>query len=95
MVASIEFIGAYTSANFSATSGVGGTVKITDPGVVNGGRIELDAVQAFPWLGADVSNIAFGAQTTLAYTTNDSIEAGATPALIDGRYAAALVLLGK
>jgi autotransporter passenger strand-loop-strand repeat protein len=94
VVASIELIGAYTSANFSATAGVGGTVKITDPGVVNGGRIELGAVQAFPWLDADVSNIAFGAQTTLAFSEN-TIAAGASLGVTDGRHAATIALLGN
>jgi hypothetical protein len=48
VVASIELVGTYTSSNFSVTSGVGGTIKITDPGVVNGGRVELGSVQADP-----------------------------------------------
>jgi hypothetical protein len=37
LVASIQFVGAYSSGNFKIVGGSGGTVEITDPAVVNGG----------------------------------------------------------
>ena len=37
--ASIELIGAYSQGEFSLTSGINGTVKITDPTAVNGGNV--------------------------------------------------------
>jgi hypothetical protein len=80
VVASIELIGNYSSGNFHVTAGAGGTVKITDPGVVNGGSVDLGA-----------PNVAFGAQTTLAYSEN----AAGTMTLTDARHAAAIVLLGN
>jgi hypothetical protein len=39
-VAVIDFVGQYTSANFSVTAGVSGTVAIVDPNVVNGGSVD-------------------------------------------------------
>jgi hypothetical protein len=94
VVASIDMIGSYTSANFSITSGVSGTVAIVDPTVVNGGSVELGPAQAFPRHGLDLSDIAFGAQTTLAYSEN-SADTGGTLTLTDGRHAAAIALLGN
>ena len=47
-VASIDLVGAYTSSSFHLVSGIGGTVAITDPEVVNGGSVELGPVQALP-----------------------------------------------
>ena len=70
VVASIEFVGNYSAGNFHITAGISGTVKITDPGVVNGGSVEVGNGQAFPQHGIDLPNIAFGAQTTLAYSEN-------------------------
>ena len=43
LMASIEMIGTYTSASFHITSGISGTVKITDPGIVNGGSVDTSA----------------------------------------------------
>jgi hypothetical protein len=37
--ASIELIGAYSQGEFSLASGINGTVKITDPTVVDGGSV--------------------------------------------------------
>jgi hypothetical protein len=54
VVAQINMIGAYTSANFHITAGISGTVAIVDPTVVNGGSVDL-----FP--------LAFGAPSTLAH----------------------------
>jgi hypothetical protein len=53
-VAVIGFVGHYSAANFSVTSGVSGTVAIIDPTVVNGGNVDL-------------SQLTFGAQSTLAH----------------------------
>ena len=81
VVASIELVGVYSSGNFHVTSGIGGTVKITDPVVINGGSVE-----------PGVSDIAFGAQTTLAYSENSTAPSlGVT----EGRYGATLALLGN
>ena len=64
VVASIEFAGTYSAGNFHISSGIGGTVKITDPGVVDGGSVQFGNGQAFPQHGIDLPDIAFGAQTT-------------------------------
>lgn len=48
VVASIDMIGSYTSANFSITAGVGGTVAIVDPSVVNGRQCRDRAGKALP-----------------------------------------------
>jgi hypothetical protein len=67
---------AYSSGNFHVTAGVGGTVKINDPRVVNGGSV-----------APAVPEIAFGARTTLAYLEN-SFVAWNSPGMTDGRHAA-------
>jgi hypothetical protein len=41
VVAGIEFAGSYSAGNFHISSGIGGTVKITDPGVVDGGSVQF------------------------------------------------------
>ena len=56
LVAEINIIGAYTSANFSAKADSNGNVEITDPAVPNGG-----SAQTFPRQGLDLPDIAFGA----------------------------------
>ena len=95
VVASIELIGAYSSGNFHVTSGIGGTVKITDPVVINGGSVNTGAVPTFDaYSGIDLPNIAFGAQTTLAYSEN-AAGTGGTLTVSDGRHAAAIALLGN
>jgi hypothetical protein len=88
VVASIDMIGTYTSANFSITSGVSGTVAIVDPTVVNGGSAELGPAQAFPRHDLDLPDIAFGAQATIAYSENRT-NAGGTLTVTDGRHARA------
>jgi hypothetical protein len=89
-VAAINIIGTYTSANFSAGSDGQGNVKIFDPAVVpNGGSVE-----PFPQHGLDLPNIAFGAQTTLAYAEN-AAGTGGTLTVSDGRHAASVALLGN
>jgi hypothetical protein len=80
MVAAIKMVGSYSAGDFHITSGNGGTIAITDP-VVNGGSVERG-----------VSDFTFGAHTTLAYSENST-----TPSVgvTEGRYAAALALLGN
>ena len=94
VVASIEFIGSYSSANFHVTAGSGNTVKITDPGVANGGSVQSSAAATFPRLGIDLPDITFGAQTTLAYTESVA-GSGGTLTMSDGRHAASIALLGN
>jgi hypothetical protein len=93
-VAQINMIGAYTSANFSAKADCAGNVEIVDPTVVNGGSVEPGPVQTFPRNGLDLPDIAFGAQTTLAYSKN-AADTGGTLTATDGRHAAAIALLGN
>jgi hypothetical protein len=81
MVAAIKMVGSYSVGNFHITSGAGGTVAITGPTVPNGGSVEPGA-----------ANVTFGAQTTLAYSEkSNALGLWAT----EGRYAAALALLGN
>jgi autotransporter passenger strand-loop-strand repeat protein len=94
VVASIEFIGSYSSANFHVTAGSGNTVKITDPEVANGGSVQSSAAATFPRLGIDLPDIAFGAQTTLAYMENAAGTGGALT-VTDDRHAATIALLGN
>ena len=82
-VAEINFVGSYTSANFQVGSGLVG-VKITDPQVVNGGVVLDGVAQTFPRNGIDLPDIAFGAQTTLAYAEN-AAGTGGTLTVSDGR----------
>ena len=89
VVAAITMVGAYTSANFSAKDDGQGHVEIVDPAVPNGGN-----VQTFPMHGIDLPDIAFGAQTTLAYAEN-AAGTGGTLTVSDGRHAAAIALLGN
>jgi hypothetical protein len=93
-VAEINFVGSYTLTNFQAGSGPGGTLKITDPQVVNGGVVLNGAAQSFPRNGLDLPNIAFGAQTTLAYAANGA-GTGGILTVSDGRHAASIALLGN
>ncbi len=94
VVAIIEFVGNYSAGNFHITAGVSGGVKITDPGVVNGGSVVIGNAQAFPQQGIDLPDITFGAQTTLAYAENRA-GSGGMLAVTDGRHAAAIALLGN
>jgi hypothetical protein len=94
LVAAIKFVGAYSAGNFHITSGIGGTVKIIDPTVPNGGNAEVGSARTLPQHGIDLPNIAFGAQTTLAYAGNEA-GTGGTLFVRDGRHAAAIALLGN
>jgi hypothetical protein len=93
-VAAINMIGTYTSANFSAKADSNGNVEIFDPTVPNGGSVVPGPAQSFPRDGVDLPNIAFGAQTTLAYAEN-AAGTGGTLTVSDGRHAAAIALLGN
>jgi fibronectin-binding autotransporter adhesin len=94
VVARIKMSGSYTSANFSAKADSDGNVEIVDPTVPNGGSVELGPARTFPRAGIDLPDIAFGAQTTLAYAAN-AAGAGGTLTMGDGRQAAAIALLGN
>ena len=87
----INMIGAYTSANFSVKADSGGNVEITDPAVPNGGSV---AARPSRGNGLDLPDIAFGAQTTLAYAANAD-GTGGTLTVSDGRHAASIALLGN
>ena len=93
-VASIEFVGAYSAGNFHITAGISGTVEIVDPVVPNGGSVAPGSAGSFPRDGIDLPNIAFGAQTTLAYAENSANTHGELT-VTDGRHAASIVLLGN
>ena len=93
-VAAIAMVGHYSAGNFHITSGAGGTVAITDPVVSNGGSVQPSAASTFPRPGIDLPDIAFGAQTTLAYSQN-ATGAGGTLTVSDGRHTAAFALLGN
>jgi hypothetical protein len=94
VVAAINMIGAYTSANFSTKADSNGNVEIFDPLEANGGSLEPGPSQTFPRGGIDLADIAFGAQTTLAYTEN-GIALGKSLGMTDGRRAATMALLGN
>jgi hypothetical protein len=94
LVAAIKFSGSYSAANFQITSGISGTVEITDPTGPNGGSVEPGPAQSFPRQGIDLPNIAFGAHTTLAYSQN-AAGTGGTLTVSDGRHAASIALLGN
>jgi hypothetical protein len=69
-------------------------VAITDPTLPNGGSAEVGGSRTFPQHGIDLPNIAFGAQTTLAYAGNEA-GTGGTLLVGDGRHAAAIALHGR
>jgi hypothetical protein len=56
--------------------------------------VQLDAGTTFPGDGIDLPDIAFGAQTTLAYSEN-AVGTGCTLTVSDGRHAASIALLGN
>jgi hypothetical protein len=93
-VAEMHLIGHYSAGNFHVSSGISGSVKITDPAVVNGGSVVSGPPPPFPQGDIDLPNIAFGAHTTLAYSQN-SAGTGGTLTVSDGRHAAAIALLGN
>jgi hypothetical protein len=94
LVAAIKFVGSYSAGDFHISSGISGTVAITDPTVPNGGSADVAGVRMFTQHGIDLPNIAFGAQTTLAYAENTA-NTGGTLTASDGRHAASVALLGN
>jgi hypothetical protein len=94
LVAAIKMVGSYPAGDFHITSGNGGVVEITDPTVPNGGSVTSSATDTFPQHGIDLSDIAFGAQTTLAYLEN-AAGTGGTLTVSDGRHTASIALLGN
>jgi hypothetical protein len=56
--------------------------------------VQLDAGTTFPGDGIDLPDIAFGAQTTPAYSEN-AAGTGGTLTVSDGRHAASIALLGN
>jgi hypothetical protein len=91
LVAQIKMIGSYTSANVSAKADSNGNVEIVDPTVPNGGSVARGPMQALPQHGIDLPDIAFSAQTTLAYAKHVA-GAGGTLTVSDGRHTAAIAL---
>jgi hypothetical protein len=89
VVAAINMIGTYTSANFSARSG-GSGVEIFDPTVPNGGIAAPGSGQSLPPHSLALPDISFGALSTLAFS---QYPAG-TPITTDCRNAASIMLLG-
>jgi hypothetical protein len=67
LVANIDLIGVYSTGDFRLSSGVGGTVKISDPAVVGGGSVDTSSA-AMVWLrnSVDLPGVGAGARTTLA-----------------------------
>jgi hypothetical protein len=94
VVAKINMLGSYTSANFSIQADSNGKVQIVDPTVPNGGSVTPGPAQTFPRNGIDLPGIAFGAHTTLAYAQNAG-GSGGTLTVSDGRHAASIALLGN
>jgi hypothetical protein len=94
VVARINMIGSYTSANFSAKAGSNGNVEIVDSTVPNGGTGAAKPAQSFPRNGIDLPDISFGAQTTLASSQNIA-SAGGALRVSDGRHTATISLLGN
>jgi hypothetical protein len=94
LVAAIKFVGSYSAGNFHITSGISGNVAITDSTVPNGGSADVSGARTLPQHGIDLSNIAFGAQTTLAYAAN-AAGTGGTLTVGDGRHIATVALLGN
>jgi hypothetical protein len=92
VVAQINMIGSYTSANFSIKADSNGNVEIVDP--TDGGSVAPEPAQTFPRNGIDLLDIAFGAQTTLAYAKHVA-DAGGTLTVSDGCHAASVALLGS
>jgi hypothetical protein len=92
-VAAITMIGHYSASNFHVTAGINGTVEITDPTVPNGGSVAGGLAQTFPRAGIDLPDVAFGAQTALAYAENGA-GTGSTLAVSDS-HAATIALLGN
>jgi len=70
LVASIQFVGAYSSGNFKIVGGSGGTVEITDPAVVNGGVANIALLGNY--MAATFVTAADGHGSTLVTQEPDS-----------------------
>jgi hypothetical protein len=93
-VATIDMSGSYVTSNFHLRAGKTGIgTVITDPAV---GEQQSGNTAAVIGGGTvlDLPNIAFGAQTTLAYADN-SADTGGTMAVTNGPHATAIALLGN
>jgi autotransporter passenger strand-loop-strand repeat protein len=93
LVANIDLIGVYSTGDFRLSSGVSGTVEISDPMVVGGGSVGASSA-AMVWLrnGVDLPGVADGARTTLVGITDYGKTIGSPPA---AAHAAAIALLGN
>jgi hypothetical protein len=93
LVANIDLIGVYSTGDFRLSSGVSGTVEISDPMVIGGGSAGASSA-AMVWLrnGVDLPGIADGARTTLVGITDAGKTIGSPPA---AAHAAAIALLGN
>ena len=90
-MASIDFIGPYTSGELPRHRRHRRHRRDHRPG---GAQRRQRRARAFPRHGIDLPNIAFGAQTTLAYSEN-SADTDGMLTVSDGRHAASIVLLGN
>jgi fibronectin-binding autotransporter adhesin len=94
LVASIHMLGSYSAGNFQISSGVGGSVEITDPTVFNGGSV-TSGPQGFPQNGLDLDSLAFNAhEMTLGYAENTN-DIGGTLTVSNGGEAVNISLLGN
>jgi len=82
------------TSNFQFSAAGDGSVEITDPAVVGGGKVDPTPADAFPGHGRYLLDIAFGAQSMLACSENDA-GAGGTLTVSDGCHAASIALLGN
>ena len=93
LVANIDLIGVYSTGDFRLSSGVSGTVEISDPMVIGGGSVGASSA-AMVWLrnSVDLPGVADGARTTLVGITDAGKTIGSPPA---AAHAAAIALLGN
>ncbi|MGC1698358.1 MAG: hypothetical protein WA796_06485, partial [Pseudolabrys sp.] len=94
-VAKINLLGTgYTTSGFHLNSGPGGSCTIiTDPPVISGGTIQTTSAPALIAPSSlDLSQIASGAPTTLAYSENNNTGATLT---MPGETANIVALLGN
>jgi len=93
LVANIDLIGVYSTGDFRLSSGVSGTVEISDPMVIGGGSVGASSA-AMVWLrnSVDLPGVADGARTTLVGITDYGKTIGSPPA---AAHAAAIALLGN
>jgi autotransporter passenger strand-loop-strand repeat protein len=86
-------LSSYSTGDFRLSSGVSGTVEISDPMVVGGGSVGASsAAMVWLWNGVDLPGVADGARTTLVGITDAGKTIGSPPA---AAHAAAIALLGN